>query len=84
MARTVTRKTSPATSTKSKKPSVQDRLLDAGRRRAQAEQQREEAMADIATLAREAMDAGVSVSHIARLTGVTRGTVYSLTAEPLV
>lgn len=54
-------------------------LIEAGRKLAEANAARDEAIALIKTLSKAARKDGVSVSYIARLTGVTRQTIYTLT-----
>lgn len=54
-------------------------LGEAGDRRARAERDRAEAMVDIARLGALARTHGVEVTEIARLTGVTRPTIYKKT-----
>lgn len=54
-------------------------LAEAGRRRADAERARAEAMADLTRWLRRGRGAGLPVTELARLAGVTRQTVYDLT-----
>lgn len=56
-------------------------LEEAGERRAQADQARDEAMHDIHRLLCEGLDAELSISEMARLAGISRQTVYDLLDE---
>jgi len=53
-------------------------LADTRRRREAAEEAREDAMRDLTVLLAQALEAGMTVVDIARLSGVTRRTVYAL------
>lgn len=57
-------------------------LREAGVRRAAAKRDRAEAMRDIADWAQRGLAAGLPVAEMARLAGVTRQTVYTLTGRP--
>lgn len=58
---------------------IRDALRAAGERRAAAEAARDRSMDEITRLARQARAAGLPISEIAELAGVSRPTVYSLT-----
>lgn len=57
---------------------ITDQLADAGRRRAAAIDARHDASMEIARLIPRAQRAGVGVTEIAQLTGLSRRAVYDL------
>ena len=56
-------------------------IHDAAKRRERAEQARKQATADLLRFIREAQNAGVSISQIAREAGLSRQGVYDLLAS---
>lgn len=60
---------------------IASRLADAGRRRAEAIQARDDASQEIAKLIPRAQRAGIGVTEIARLTGLSRRAVYDLIGD---
>lgn len=56
-------------------------LGEAGERRSEAERLRAAAMLDTETWVRRGRDAGLSISEMARITGLTRVSIYALLDE---
>lgn len=58
---------------------VRERLADIGTRRARGEATSRQAMDDLAGTIEPAIAAGLTIAEIARLAGVTRQTIYTIT-----